>query len=138
MKYLQRSLKNFAILCIGGFIYMFVEMLFRSYTYPLMGLVGGIAFFLIGQINTKKNIGLFWQGLIGSAIVTFLELTVGSMLLTKGIRMWDYSGQWLNYKGLICPLFSMFWFFLSIAAAVLDDTLRHLLFKEPKREYTWT
>ena len=69
---------------------MFVELLFRGYTYPLMGLVGGIAFFLIGQINTKRNIGLLWQGLIGTATITMLELIVGSILLKHGIRMWDY------------------------------------------------
>lgn len=138
MKYSEEILKDSVVYITGAVMYMGIEILFRGYTYLLMGLVGGLAFLLIGQINTKRNIGLLWQGLIGSAIVTFLELTVGSTLLTKGIRMWDYSGQWLNYKGLICPLFSLFWFFLSIAAAVLDDTLRHLLFGEAKREYTWT
>lgn len=138
MKYSEEILKDSVVYITGAVMYMGIEILFRGYTYLLMGLVGGLAFLLIGQINTKRNIGLLWQGLIGSAIVTFLELTVGSTLLTKGIRMWDYSGQWLNYKGLICPLFSLFWLFLSIAAAVLDDTLRHLLFGEAKREYTWT
>ncbi len=135
MKYLRHSVKNFAIFCCGGFIYMFVELLFRRYTYPLMGIVGGIAFFLIGQINTKKNIGLLWQGLIGASIVTLLELIVGSVLLKHGIRMWNYTERWMNYKGIICPLFTFLWFWLSIIAAWLDDTLRCLLFYEPKRRY---
>ena len=136
MKYLQRSVKNIALLCTGGFLYMFVELLFRGYTYPLMGLVGGIAFLLIGQINTKRNIGLLWQGLIGTAIITMLELIVGSILLKHGIRMWDYSERWMNYKGIICPIFTFLWFWISIAAAWLDDTLRCLMYYEPKRRYT--
>ena len=136
MKYLQRSVKNIALLCTGGFLYMFVELLFRGYTYPLMGLVGGIAFFLIGQIHTKRNIGLLWQGLIGTAIITMLELIVGSILLKHGIRMWDYSERWLNDQGIICPLFTFLWFWSSIAAAWLDDTLRCMMYYEPKRRYT--
>lgn len=137
MRYLKKILKDFIVYIAGALAYMGIEILFRGYTYMLMGLVGGLAFLLIGQINTKRNIGLIWQGIAGSAIVTFLELFVGYALISNGVRMWDYSGQWLNYKGLICPLFSLFWFLLSIAAAVMDDTLRHVLFKEPKRKYTW-
>lgn len=137
MRYLEEIIKDLAVYIAGALMYMAIEMLFRGYTYLLMGLVGGLAFLLIGQINTKCNIGLVWQGLAGSAIVTLLELSVGYALLLNETRMWDYSEQWLNYKGLICPMFSLFWFFLSIVAAVLDDMLRHLLFKEPKRRYTW-
>ena len=25
------------------------------------------------------------------------------------VRLWDYSNEWMNYEGLICPKFSLFW-----------------------------
>jgi uncharacterized membrane protein len=42
--------------------------------------------------------------------VTAVELLAG--LLSVNIlkaNLWDYSGEWGNYKGLICPRFAFFW-----------------------------
>lgn len=41
---------------------------------------------------------------------TGLEFLIGyGYLKLKNIRLWDYSGYLLNYKGIICPLFSFYW-----------------------------
>lgn len=42
--------------------------------------------------------------------VTLVELIAGliSVHLLKA-ELWDYSGEWGNYKGLICPRFAIFW-----------------------------
>lgn len=46
--------------------------------------------------------------------MTLLEYIVGLISL-KGfhLRLWDYSRQWGNIQGLICPLFTLFWGILS-------------------------
>ncbi len=43
-------------------------------------------------------------------VLTLLELITG-LIFTKffHIKLWDYSDRWLNYKGIICPLFFLIW-----------------------------
>ena len=47
--------------------------------------------------------------LLMGVIMTLIELIGGLIGLKNNIRLWDYSNQWGNYKGLICPLFSIIW-----------------------------
>lgn len=44
------------------------------------------------------------------ALMTLIEL-VGGLIFIQGmkIRLWDYSNRRGNYKGIICPLFSLIW-----------------------------
>lgn len=46
--------------------------------------------------------------------VTCLEYFAG-IIFIKGmhIKLWDYSKEWGNIKGIICPKFSMYWLILS-------------------------
>lgn len=48
--------------------------------------------------------------------LTLMEYITG-IIFIKGmkIKLWDYSGQWGNIQGIICPLFSLFW---GIIAAI--------------------
>ncbi|MDC7123992.1 MAG: putative ABC transporter permease [Spirochaetales bacterium] len=47
--------------------------------------------------------------------LTILELIAGIIFLEHyKIRLWDYSHNKANYKGLICPLYSVFWTFLGL------------------------
>lgn len=48
--------------------------------------------------------------LIGVSL-TLIELIAG-LIFIKGlhIKLWDYSDRWGNFKGIICPLFSLIWF----------------------------
>ena len=47
--------------------------------------------------------------------LTFIELVAG-LIFIKGFKMqlWDYSNQWGNFKGLICPLFSLIWMVVGV------------------------
>ncbi len=124
-------LQTLCLLLFGFCVYMGIEYAFRGYSYYTMGLFGAAAFFLIGKINDRDNIGLLWQGLIGGCLITLMELIGGSIILADtGMRMWDYSDRWMNYRGLICPLFSLCWCLLSVIAAVLDDVLKWILFAD--------
>ena len=42
-------------------------------------------------------------------VMTLIELIGGLISLKNKIRLWDYRDIWLNYKGIICPLFSVIW-----------------------------
>ena len=46
--------------------------------------------------------------------ITVLEYLAG-IIFIKGmnIKLWDYSNEWGNIKGIICPKFSAFWMILS-------------------------
>ncbi len=42
--------------------------------------------------------------------MTVIEYIVGLCCLKIAkVRLWDYSDQWGNIQGIICPLFSLFW-----------------------------
>lgn len=135
MRFLKRSAEFFLCVFVGYFGYICIELLVRGYSYPLMGILGAIGFYAVGQFNESRNIGLIWQGLMGMFFITAMELVSGLMLRHFGIRMWDYSNQWMNYKGVICPLFSFCWFFLSLAIVFVDDWIRLWIFKEKRKKY---
>lgn len=120
---------------IGYFGYTGIETIYRGYSYSLMGMLGAVAFYIVGQINERRNVGLIWQGLIGSFLITIMELMTGSALLKYDVRMWDYSNLWGNYKGLICPLFSCAWFILSVLIVFIHDLLMYLFFNIPLKKY---
>jgi len=51
---------------------------------------------------------------IMAVAITVVEFVAG-LIFIKGmnIKLWDYSNEWGNIKGIICPLFSAFWMILS-------------------------
>lgn len=126
-------IKNLVLFIVGFCSYITIEVCFRGYSYPLMGIVGGIDFILIDKINDKIswNIDLIIQGIIGSAIVTLSELFVGLIdIYILHINMWNYSNMPFNFMGIICPTFSFIWFMLSIIAIFLADSINYYVFKE--------
>ena len=123
-------IKEFVLFTVFGFTYSIIEIFFRGYTFNSMFIVGGLCGVLIGLINDKTpQMPLIYQCLIGSLIVTSMELICGYILNIKlGLGIWDYSNQPYNFMGQICPMFSLAWFFLSIPAIYLDDFLKdHIL-----------
>lgn len=65
--------------------------------------------FLSNPVWNKAVLVLFM-----AVCMTALEYLAGllSLKLTK-VRLWDYSDQWGNINGIICPLFSLFWAILG-------------------------
>ena len=60
-----------------------------------------------------KRIVLF---LLMAVCVTAIEYLAG-LIFIRGmkIKLWDYSDQWGNVQGIICPKFTVFWAILSAA-----------------------
>lgn len=60
---------------------------------------------------TANRIVFFVVAAVG---MTLIEYIAGIMLLEGAhVRLWDYSNEWGNYKGLVCPKFSLYWALMS-------------------------
>lgn len=132
--------KNVILIGTGGNLYYLIELLWRGCSHISMVAVGGLCFWLIGLINEKIpwEMPLYQQMGIGAVIVTAVELISGIILnIILKLGIWDYSDMPFNLLGQICLPFSIAWFFLSLAAILLDDYMRYWMFGEEKPHYTW-
>lgn len=66
-------------------------------------------------------------------LMTLLELIAGYIFICKmHIRLWDYSDCFGNYKGIICPKFSVYWtilgavFYLVLFPSIIRLVIRFL------------
>lgn len=135
MKYL---IKYLILLIVGGAAYYGIEVLARGFSHWTMFLVGGICFILIGIINeVTPKMPLIQQMLLSAAIITAVEFISGCVLnLWLGLDIWDYSENFGNILGQICPKHTIYWFLLSSVGIVVDDYIRYFLFGEEKPKYT--
>lgn len=131
--------KNILLFIIGFCLYITIEVLFRSYSYPLMGVVGGISLIIVDKINDRISwdMPLILQCIIGGLIITILELLSGEFALhILNVRMWDYSGMWLSsFDNLLCPLFSFFWCLLACVGIILADAINYYVIHIEPRPY---
>lgn len=119
---------------VGFCLYITIEVLFRGYSYPLMGIVGGISVLLLDAINNiiSFDVDVLIQGSIGMSIITFFEFAIGTAwnYLPFIPVMWDYSNVPLNYKGVICVPFMFAWFALSLVGIFVADSINYYVFEE--------
>lgn len=130
--------KNSLLFIVGFCLYITVEVLYRGFSYPLMGLCAGIAIVVLDKINDliSWDVDILWQCLFGSLLITLMELLIGKASLAGYLPvMWDYSSVLLNYEGIICLPFSLVWAVLSFAAILLADAINYYVFREPPLPY---
>lgn len=138
---MSKTIKNIILFILGFCMYISIEVCFRSilnhggngFSNPICGIMGAICFLVCDKINNRISwdIDLFLQGIIGSSVVTALELIVGILdrfLLKFG--MWDYSTMPLNFMGVICVPFSIAWVGLTIVAIFVADAINYYGFHE--------
>ena len=130
---------------VGGIIYIAIELLWRGYSHWSMFVLGGLCFVLLGQINEviPWDMPLWMQVFIGTAIITAMEFIAGCIVnLWLGWKVWDYSNVPFNVLGQICLPYIVLWIPISLTGILLDDYLRHWIFKEEKPHYnigfTWS
>lgn len=127
---MNNKVKYLILFYVGFTTYITIETLFRGYSYALMGLDGAILFILFDKINEHIpwDMDLICQGIIGSFMVTLSELIIGFGLDILCLQpMWDYSNEWMNFNGYICPLFSFLWIWLAIIGIILADCINYYL-----------
>lgn len=131
--------ENVIIFCLGGLLYLIVELLWRGWSHGSMFLVGGACFYAVGSLNRyRPELSVLAQMLVGTSLITVVEffsgLVINRMLM---LHVWDYSAAPLNLFGQICLPFVLLWFPLSGAALFVEDWLRWRLFREPMPQYQW-
>ena len=124
-------IKNIILFAVGYCVYIAIEVTYRGFSYPLMGLCGGLALMIMDKINDyiSWDVDIIIQGSIGSIIITFFELIIGEISLHTDFLpiMWDYSNVLLNYDGVICLPFSLIWIGLSIIGILVADTINYYI-----------
>lgn len=64
-----------------------------------------LVYLLFKDIDANPIIIILLMG----TLMTLIELIGGIIGLNNNVKLWDYSDRWGNYKGVICPLFSLIW-----------------------------
>lgn len=77
------------------------------YGFSLCALTYSYEFFL------ERSTSPFGIIILMGLFITILELIGGLIFQHEGIMLWDYSDRLFNYKGIICPLFSIIWTILG-------------------------
>ena len=115
--------KKCVLFYIGGTVYMTLEFLWRGRSHGSMFLAGGLCFLLIGHLGSVEPLlPLPFRAAVGSGIVTMVELGAG-LIANRDYGVWDYRSQPGNLWGQICPMFSLLWIPVSLAAILLYDRL---------------
>ena len=133
MKFLQILFKSIILLTIGAGIYYGIEVLWRGYSHPTMLAAGAICFIAIGMLNDtifEWDMSFTSQMFLSGVVVTAIELMFGLILnVWLGLRVWDYSDQYLNFMGQICIAYFGLWQLLSVIAIPLYDWTDYTLCK---------
>ena len=130
-----------SLFCLGGLVYICIELGFRGHSHWSMFIVGGLAFLSVGALNNcvfDYRIGMIPQMIMGGIAITIIEFIAGLILnVWLGLGVWDYSDMPFNIMGQICLPFTFAWMALSFVAVVVDDYVRYKVFGEPKVHYHW-
>ena len=120
--------KELLVMVLGGGAYVLVELWWRGRSHISMFLLGGLCFWLIGQLDRHRAIPVALQACQGACVVTGLELVTGLVVNRwLGLDVWDYSGLPMNFLGQICPLFTFLWIPVAFAAMELYPRLERRL-----------
>ena len=121
-----RKTEYLCVFLSGGIIYNLIELAWRGYSHWSMTVAGGICLLLIHMINQKlHDKSLLLRYLTGCVIITVVEFVAGIIVnVVFKLYVWDYSAIPGNIMGQICPLFSFFWFLITIPACLVSDASR--------------
>lgn len=127
---MYQKLKFYLFLfCIGAVGYCLIELLWRGYTHPSMGLAGGLSFCLIAVIQKRlKPLKFIYRCIASGLGITAIELIFGGVFnLWLGLKVWDYSLMPINLLGQVCLLYTVMWCFLAAPMLIASDLLRQRL-----------
>lgn len=104
---------------------MATEFAWRGSSHWTMFLAGGVCLCLLDGIACRVSAPLPVCAALGAVAVTGVELAAG-LLCTRlfHLKVWDYSREWGNLGGLICPKYTVLWFFLCWFVLWVMQSLR--------------
>lgn len=94
--------------------------------------MAGTAAILIDRLNDEISwdIDYLLQGTIGAGIITAMELIVGTLdRVVLHLHMWDYSNLTGNFRGIICPQFTLIWFIFALILIPSIDALSYYVLR---------
>ena len=119
MEYLRKT----ALACIGGGAYVGLELLWRGRSHISMFAAGSVCFLLLGRLGRIRGPVRL---VLGPLAITAVELAAG-LLVNRDYTVWDYRGSPGNFLGQICPVYTLLWLPVSLAAMYLYPRLERLL-----------
>ena len=116
-----------ALFLLGGTAYLGLELAWRGCTHWTMFFAGGVCLCLLRWFDDSFRCPLPAAAMLAAVGVSGVELAFG-MVCTYLLRLqvWDYSAEWGNIAGLICPKYSFLWFLLSFWLLAALRLLRRL------------
>lgn len=121
----ERINKYLMVFLFGGFLGWIIELLYRSIinqqivnpgflSGPFLPLYG-FGLVLLTIILNQKKLHWFIKIFIFTIIATLMELLSGWFFeIFFRLRLWDYSKEWANFNGWICPRFFLYWLVASL------------------------
>ena len=107
----MKTWKRIFLFYMGGMLYCGLELLWRGRTHGSMFLLGGACFLILGRVGAMRQSILF-RAVLGGMLITLGELAVG-LAVNGQHQVWDYRSMPLNFRGQICPVYTLFWVLLS-------------------------
>ena len=97
---------------LGGSGYLAIELAWRGTSHWTMFLAGGICLCLLQQL-AQRRLPLPAAAGAGAVGASGIEAAVGIFCREiLHVTVWDYSTEWGNWAGLICPRYTAYWFLL--------------------------
>ena len=87
----------------------------------------------INILNDKRalGLGLLPACFISAIFITVMEFASGEILnIWLRLKVWDYSGMPMNFRGQICLPFSILWILISGLGFALDNFIRLKIFHD--------
>lgn len=106
----MKRLEWLCLFLLGGMGYCGVELAWRGFTHWTMFLAGGAAFCLLVRLDARRRLPLWAAAALGALGATAIELAAGLFCrLVLHRTVWDYSAEWADLAGLVCPKYSLLW-----------------------------
>ena len=101
-----------ALFAMGGAAYVCLELAWRGRSHWTMFAAGGCCLCLL-RVLAGCKLALGRAAALGAGVVSAVELAAG-LLCNRVLHLavWDYSAEWGNVAGLICPKYSFLWYLL--------------------------
>lgn len=103
---------------------------------PFNALYGmGAVLFYVGAVKLREN--KMWVRVVFMAFAaTLLELICGLFIkYVLGMRAWNYTHNFLNYKGIVCLKFSLAWAMAAFCFCKLYPYINNFLIRFNKKKY---
>ena len=115
---------------LGGFCYIWIEMLWRGHSHTSIFFAGGFCLCLIDRLSMRfAQRRAVWLCVACGLLITAVEFCIGCVVnLWLGLHVWDYSGKVGSILGQICPLYTGLWCCLALVALWLVRFLQRVVF----------